>query len=382
MTINADIFEANLKARYERAATVFRGAGRSFLRQAAGTMATSSSLAIDYIEQAPFCVVLIATSFQSNPSSGVVRKKAQPLMAESFARRVACAPKLRAFLADIWENPGPCRPFGAGPAPVGLYQLRALRGSCLRNNSLMGLLALARINPSTLAQIIPKSSRRQVAWLSAMTAWTEQICRRERIAWTYPLPDTEFLSPELTTTAACVLSEKSREWPPSISDGQHIADFMVARVGDFGHWSVAKFRNAMAEWELTLPTLDEAGATTLVADYSPLPNETTAVDGFEFVPLRTHGDLIEESQAMRHCVYSYWSAVQVGASRIFSIRIQPFGRVATLELERSGAKWRLRQIKGYANAKSQPGPTSAAHAFVDFQNFKGTGFDVDPEVAA
>lgn len=59
--------------------------------------------------------------------------------------------------------------------------------------------------------------------------------------------------------------------------------------------------------------------------------EPATVDGFEFVPLRTADDLVEEADAMRNCVASYASTVAENRARLWSVRRNGV-REATLEL--------------------------------------------------
>jgi hypothetical protein len=61
--------------------------------------------------------------------------------------------------------------------------------------------------------------------------------------------------------------------------------------------------------------------------------EPATVDGFEFVPLRTATDLVEEANAMRNCVSGYASSLAENRSRLWSVR-RDGAREATLELSR------------------------------------------------
>jgi hypothetical protein len=59
--------------------------------------------------------------------------------------------------------------------------------------------------------------------------------------------------------------------------------------------------------------------------------EPMTVDGFEFVPLCTATDLVDEAEAMRSCVAGYASALAENRSRLWSVR-RKGAREATLEL--------------------------------------------------
>ena len=114
-----------------------------------------------------------------------------------------------------------------------------------------------------------------------------------------------------------------------------------ARPGTLGHrlietpWSpVMQFASA----------LDAASAWRTAAElYADLGDEVIAdmwvqratVDEYEFVPLRSFADLIEEGRAMRNCVQTYGYKLTHNYSRLWSIR-KHGQRIATLELARFG----------------------------------------------
>ena len=114
-----------------------------------------------------------------------------------------------------------------------------------------------------------------------------------------------------------------------------------ARPGTLGHrlietpWSpVMQFASA----------LDAASAWRTAAElYADLGDEVIAdmwvqpatVDEYEFVPLRSFADLIEEGRAMRNCVPTYGYKLTHNCSRLWSIR-KDGQRIATLELARYG----------------------------------------------
>jgi hypothetical protein len=58
-----------------------------------------------------------------------------------------------------------------------------------------------------------------------------------------------------------------------------------------------------------------------------------AIDGHDFVPLRSAADLAEEAVAMQNCVRTYGAAVTQGEDRLWSVRKEGV-RVATLEVVR------------------------------------------------
>jgi hypothetical protein len=74
------------------------------------------------------------------------------------------------------------------------------------------------------------------------------------------------------------------------------------------------------------------------------------VDGFHIVPLMDGASLWREGQAMRHCVAAYDQRCMDGDVRVFSMS-QAGKRLATMEIIRLGeTRWRLGQVKGFANA--------------------------------
>ena len=81
-------------------------------------------------------------------------------------------------------------------------------------------------------------------------------------------------------------------------------------------------------------------ATELYADLGDEPIADTwvqpaTVDGYEFVPLRSFGELIEEGRAMRNCVQTYGFGLAHHHLRLWSVR-KDGRRVATVSLSRSG----------------------------------------------
>ena len=90
--------------------------------------------------------------------------------------------------------------------------------------------------------------------------------------------------------------------------------------------------------------LDAANAWRAAAElYADIGDEVIAdmwvqpaiVDGYEFVPLRSFADLIEEGRAMRNCVATYGYKLTHNCSRLWSIR-KDGKRICTLELARYG----------------------------------------------
>ena len=79
-----------------------------------------------------------------------------------------------------------------------------------------------------------------------------------------------------------------------------------------------------------------------------VPAKELAVGGYEFRFLTNPLEVWEEGQAMRHCAYILVRGCETGNCWLVSIR-RGGERVATLELRRTGEKWRIHQLAGTAN---------------------------------
>lgn len=76
---------------------------------------------------------------------------------------------------------------------------------------------------------------------------------------------------------------------------------------------------------------------------------TSACCGFELVALNSRLSLFDEGVVMRSCVYSLADLCDSGKSRFFGLRANG-RRVATIELQRDGINWVLRDCRGPMNA--------------------------------
>ena len=87
--------------------------------------------------------------------------------------------------------------------------------------------------------------------------------------------------------------------------------------------------------------------------------------GYDFVPLVTMGDIIDEAAAMGNCVRTYGLDLAAGSSRLFSVRCDG-RRIATLEL----GMWqddpypRIGQLRGPRNLPVTQGVWQAAHRWL------------------
>ena len=79
-----------------------------------------------------------------------------------------------------------------------------------------------------------------------------------------------------------------------------------------------------------------------------VPAKELALGGYEFRFLTNPLEVWMEGQAMRHCAYILVRGCGTGTCWLVSIR-RSGERVATLELRRTGEKWRIHQLAGKAN---------------------------------
>jgi len=78
------------------------------------------------------------------------------------------------------------------------------------------------------------------------------------------------------------------------------------------------------------------------------------------LPLESTRDLVDEGEAMHHCVSTYALQCELGEYQVYSVRhVRDGRRVATLGLERHGCGWIVDQLKGYANRP----PHGVVHRF-------------------
>lgn len=260
-------------------------------------LAAMHRYAIDYIEQAPLLVVAAAAG-------------------RDFLRRGDRLEVLRAFKAACeggMRLPALLQSYGIAP------QLRVLDGKAIRVEQVELFRALSKVHPSTLAQRIPKSVERQVAWLRCLERWRMTMGRRCR--------DGDLLL-EWAVTNIC--DEHAR------NAAGEVADFASQNVSSFdARWNMQQAIAASQRWHAELAMRLFAAEARRPdwrrpIDYGPMPLRLE-VEGYEFVALNTREALYEEGAAMQHCVRTYADRVACGQSRIYSLR-QGGKRVATLEL--------------------------------------------------
>lgn len=88
------------------------------------------------------------------------------------------------------------------------------------------------------------------------------------------------------------------------------------------------------------------------APYATHWPDYSCIDGFEFVPLASAADVLEESRALQNCLGTYASCLASGEQQIWSIRHNGV-RVAGIELSITGASQgmpEIYQVRGPRNA--------------------------------
>lgn len=310
------------------------GVGKIFpnqaLQDAARLLAGVHPHAIDYVRQCP--ALVLAATYGGKLSRTQERARA----AQWFGTATYRSPRLKKVL-DAYKLPLP---------------IRAIKGSSLAPKHFHIITALAKIPPSTLAQIIPAT--RQRIWMRALHRWSEHMDRRGK-------PRTFLLEWAAREFHGITLHELA-----AVTD---LADFASAQPFN-EKWSRAQAERAQERWhvELTKKQGQEQFfkafgiAFDAPIDYEPFPLAET-VNGFAFTALNTGEAIFLEGAAMRHCVSSYSKQVLYGQSRLFTIRSGD-RRVATAEYAITRGRYRLAQIKGPCNSPVASPVRNAANKFV------------------
>lgn len=345
------------------------------LKSAAAVMASQHPRALDYIRQAP---VLVPASRIATRQRGKAPWRDE---LKIWAHRVGMAPKLRDLMRQY---------------NVAL-QFRALDSRILTQTRVWpaNLLTHLQVNPSRLAQAIPRLRTHQAQWLSAQVEWYRRMLDRGPHGGHAGIGNQGLAHPGCYVEWAAV--NLSALGSGSCVDGYRpsdLADLAIGLGNGFNtRWTLAQAAAACRDYHDRLQGLgagmartqdeammqairygrgahmvvmDEAGPvppaiwgrnapdrlTMLGAefdkpvDYAPFPDEWVGKTNaaIKIVALKTARALYDEGVAMDHCVFDYWANVWAGASRIFSIRslttalpspedgIAMDGRIATFEL--------------------------------------------------
>ncbi len=266
--------------------------------------------AAEYLAQAPVIAVLSCAKLGTHLTYGEV---------DGFAAAVASEPRLKDIL---------CR-YGIPK------QGRALTAEGLRLSDKNVLGALFKLNPSTLAQIIPPSSS-QRSWLSGIRGWlrlNDDAAQRLPLDWY-----ARQLGEDQSRVEQC---DQLLDW---IQRGNGAVSRLIS-------WEQAMA--GVERWHLSLRSDREirrmlankaarARYDSIICK-APIP-DAVEVDQYSFVALRRPRDLRDEGVAMHHCVASYEGMVERGTCAVVSVRRDGV-RIATIELR----KGQMVQIKGHCN---------------------------------
>ena len=74
----------------------------------------------------------------------------------------------------------------------------------------------------------------------------------------------------------------------------------------------------------------------------------TDIEAIIVTPLTNERELLEESQAMEHCIFTYGQRARESLSRLFSLS-RNGNREATMEIALDGNSWEIRQVRGVRN---------------------------------
>ena len=283
------------------------------LDDVASVLVNTSEHAGQYLAQAPAIAVLACGKFSTNITYGEL---------DRFSGIVGRNPRLKDLLAE----------YGA-PA-----QLRKIPAHTLRPRHRNALIALARLDASTLAQIIPTDSHG--VWLDAIDKWLRLMPSGKKGQSRFSV---EWVARRLSENMS------------RFEEVDTIIDWIGRGKGLLNEkWSWERTLAEVEAWHRSLR--DEAALKRLAAAErerasfdtvickAPLPDEAN-VAGYDFVMLRSLRKLREEGQVMHHCVASYANDVRKGRCSIASIRKDGV-HIATLEISATGVS---QQLKAHCN---------------------------------
>lgn len=287
----------------------------SALDDVASILCANSIRAPQYLEQAPACALLACGKYGSHISYGEV---------DRFVATISPEPKLRDLLASF-------------KAPLAIRKLSA---HALRSGDAAAIEYLCRLDPSTLSQCIPCVDG-QRAWLDGLKKWLVLLPTAKRaraqfsVAW---------------------IARQLGEDQGRVEQLDSLIDYLRrGRQAVNVRWTWQSAMAAVARWhaelndiraiERALQDSKRAASFDKPVCKAPLPDRA-AVDGYDFIVLRTPRMIRDEGVAMHHCAGSYISDVKKGACAIISVSRDAV-RIATLEILSSGA---LGQIKAHCNA--------------------------------
>jgi hypothetical protein len=309
---------------------------------------------IDYIRQAP---VLVLASHPPQGSGHHDHGKRMKLAKHIF---IYCQTKQK--LRDVMTKYDVAAP------------LRRINGHNFRRIHRDTLLALSKINPSTLSQCIP-DVKKQLIWIENLNTWHYNIKTRHELAINLPICITEWGVKNVGTTRAFHIED--------------LMDYVVANAATFNFkWNLAQALEASRRWH------EETSQRSQEQDFfarhgiewkEEIKNWglliTMKIGELTFEALNSGEKLYVDGKIMHHCVGSYSGAVISGRSRIYSIS-QDEKRIATIELNKPGVRtgrdindlrgfqWAVAQLKGPCNARPATHVWTAANKFLKEINTK------------
>lgn len=324
--------------------------------------------ALDYLQQAPVLALAISKG------SGMHKQKDRQQVCKYYRPLFFANLKLR----ELMEK---CKV---------AYGLRAIHSHALTVNQGPALDLLGKtFPPSTLAQLIPKTTGKQMLWLSALGIFSTRMAHNRGNASVY-----------FDWIARNAMGIQSPDLVGTSRDIRHFVENAIAVLADFASahgstfnpaWGAARALEEATRWHERLAT--QSAEETYFAQHGlafnaqvelgdGLPDNWQSKDGFEFLALRSGLALFEEGAAMRHCVASYSSQLVNRQAHIYSIR-KDGKRAATAEFRDTtkdvrgggalvppyllGRAWHLTQLKGPCNAEPTAGVKQAVAEFMKVQ---------------
>lgn len=299
----------------------------SFLDDVAGLLVAAQPRAADYLGQAPVLAVLACGKFSTHITYGEL---------DQFAATIASGPKLRDVMAA----------YGAS-APM-----RKIGATGLRLRDRAALVALHKLDASTLSQSIPSDSQR--TWLDGVDKWLRLTPRNKR---------------DRSRFSVAWIARRLGENLSRFEQVDALVDYIGRGKQELNErWSWDRAMQAVADWhrqlrdETMLRRLAAYEREALTFDKvicnSALP-DSAEVEGFTFRVLRTLRHLRDEGNAMHHCVASYAADVRKGRCTIVSVTRDGVG-VGTLQIDARGS---VVQLKAHCNAAVSPAVRRACDVY-------------------
>lgn len=284
--------------------------------------------AVDYLEQAPALTCCFGVKYNT--------KADRLYIASRIGGPIERGERLRTVMA------------AAGVS----YPLRKLAASVIEPGIADTIRELGKIDPSSLAQMIPVKPKRQRKWLAGLRGYQTRLILRG-------IPPVHFQWIARQTSIVEV-------HPSVVADA---ADFIFAhQSAPVEAWGWPRLVAEIELWHDRLAS--ERGLSWLPGmikpdtriDISDWP-DTAEIEGFEFFKLSTPFMIWEEGRRQRHCVGSYIRDVFNGTTHLFSIR-QDMRRVATMQIKGK----HVVQLKGFANKPVSKSVTEVARQFAAMEH--------------